>query len=66
MVQMEFLAANHVHVVGLIDKAHRTVIFAIAQLSCFKAYCLWPWLGFLSFGTLHRSRGKIKTVIVVL
>jgi len=34
MVQMDFLAANHVHIVGLCGQAHRAVIFAIAQLSC--------------------------------
>jgi len=39
MVQMDFLAANHVRIVGLCKsvknaKAHRADIFAIAQLSC--------------------------------
>jgi len=34
-LQMDFPAASHVRIVGLIDKAHRAVIFAIAQLSCF-------------------------------
>jgi len=38
---MDFLAANHVRVVGLCQsdnnaKAHRADIFAIAQLSCLK------------------------------
>jgi len=36
MVQMDFLAANHVCIVGLCGHAHRAVIFAIAQLSCFS------------------------------
>jgi len=35
MVQMDFLAANHVLIVGLIDKAHRAVIYGITQFSCF-------------------------------
>ena len=37
IVQMDFLAANHVRIVGLCgqNKTHRAVIFAIAQLSCF-------------------------------
>jgi len=36
MVQMDVLAANHVHIVGLCgqNKAHCAVIFAISQLSC--------------------------------
>ena len=34
MVQMDFLAANRVCIVGLCGHAHRTVIFAIAHLSC--------------------------------
>jgi len=38
MVQMDFVAANHVRIAGLIDKAHRTVIFAISQLS-FSTQC---------------------------
>jgi len=42
MVQVDFLAANHVRIVGLIDKAHCAVIFAIAQLSCFRFYHLFP------------------------
>ena len=35
MVQMDFLAANHVHIVELCgqNEAHRAVVFAIAQLS---------------------------------
>jgi len=37
MVQMDFVAANHVRIVGLIDNLHHVVIFAIAQLSC----CTW-------------------------
>jgi len=36
MVQMDFLAANHVRIVGLCGQVHRAVIFAIAQLSCFN------------------------------
>ena len=38
---MDFLAANHVHIVGLCGHAHRAVIFAIAQLSSllYFAYC---------------------------
>jgi len=53
MVQMNFLAANHVRIVGLIDNAHCAVIFAIAQLSCLLArryqysectqYSCWPF-----------------------
>jgi len=35
MVQMDFLAANHVRIVGLCGHPHRVVIFAIAQLSCY-------------------------------
>ena len=40
MVQMDFLAVNHVLIVGLCksvknSKVHRVDIFAIAQLSCF-------------------------------
>ena len=31
---MDFLAANHVRIVGLCGHAHHAVIFAIAQLSC--------------------------------
>ena len=38
MVQMDFLAANHVRIVGLCVNAHRAVIFAIAQLSYKKRY----------------------------
>jgi len=39
MVQIDFLAANHVHIVRLCKsvknaKAHRMDIFAIEQLSC--------------------------------
>jgi len=39
MVQIDFLAANHVRIIGLYKsvknaKAHRADIFAIAQLSC--------------------------------
>jgi len=39
MVQMDFLGANHVRIVGLCKcvknaKAHRADIFAIAQFSC--------------------------------
>ena len=39
MVQMDFLAANHVRIVGLCKsvknaKAHRADMFAIAQVSC--------------------------------
>jgi len=37
MVQMDFLTAHHVCIVGLCSYAHRAVIFAIAQLSCFIA-----------------------------
>jgi len=42
MVQMVFLAANHVHIVGLCKsaknaKVHRTDIFAIAQLSGYSS-----------------------------
>jgi len=36
MVQMDFLAANHVRIVGLCGHAHRAVIFVISQLSCDK------------------------------
>jgi len=35
MVEIDFVAANHVRIVGLCGQAHRAVIFAIAQLSCF-------------------------------
>jgi len=44
MVQIDFLAANHVcrPIVGLCGLAYRTVIFAIAKLFCFG----WPWLIF--------------------
>jgi len=43
------IAANHVHIVGLCKsvknaKAHRTDIFAIAQLSCFSRVHLRPML----------------------
>ena len=31
---VDFLAANHVRIVGLCGQAHRVVIFVIAQLSC--------------------------------
>ena len=34
MVQIDFLAANHVCIFRLCDHAHRAVIFAIVQLSC--------------------------------
>jgi len=33
---MDFLAADHVRIIGLCSQVHRMVIFAIAQLSCFK------------------------------
>ena len=37
---MDFLAANHVRIVGFCgqNKAHRAVIFAIAQLSCYFTF----------------------------
>ena len=35
MVQMDFLSANHVRIVGLCGQVHRAAIFAIAQLSCY-------------------------------
>jgi len=34
MVQMDFLAANHVCIVGFCGQVHRAVIFTIAQLCC--------------------------------
>ena len=37
--KLDFLAANHVRIVGLIHKAHRAAIFAIAQLSCYICDC---------------------------
>ena len=37
---MDFLAANHVRIVGLCGHAHCAVIFAIAQLSCLSIYLL--------------------------
>ena len=43
MVQMDFLAANHVRIIRLIHKAHCAAIFAIAQLSC-NIYCFLPFL----------------------
>ena len=44
MVQVDFLAANHVRIVGLCGqtRAHRAVIFAIAQLSYFLYLLLRP------------------------
>jgi len=35
MVQMDFLAANHVRIVRLCGQAHHVVVFAMAQLSCY-------------------------------
>jgi len=40
MVQMDFLAANHVRIVGLCGHVHRAVIFAISQLSWFSGHLL--------------------------
>jgi len=49
MVQMDFLAANHVRIVGLCGQAHRAVIFAIAQLFLFELPSVddeLVWVGF--------------------
>jgi len=42
MVQVDFLAANHVCIVRLCRHAHPAVIFAIAQLSCIVTCCVLP------------------------
>ena len=41
---MDFLAANHVRIVGLCGHVHRVVIFAIAQLSCWNRCFSQPML----------------------
>jgi len=58
MVQMDFLAAYHVRIVGLCsrNKAHRAIIFAISQLSCFITVMMIIAKGFCTVLTvLHYS-----------
>jgi len=61
MVQMDFLAANHVCIVGLCGHAHRAVIFAIAQLSCLLfVSSVVDLLGILEIQTLRSCATKIE------
>jgi len=52
---MDFLAANHVCIVGLCGQVHHAVIFAIAQLSCTKRL--------LVLGFRHCSYAKILQLL---
>ena len=66
-VQMDFLAANHVRIVGLCsqNKAHRAVIFATAQLSCIQSLTSAPkrqWRGQSTAAIISNSALDNSTV----
>jgi len=61
MVEMDLIAASHVHIVRFCGEAHCTVIFAIAQLS---------WFSVVAVSRLHHSVNKylrkcIKLTILI-